>query len=727
MAERKRYVEDVGRPARSVARSGLPALFEGLAATETDTALREFLLRLNAALFRGSWRDRAERTGQVKHALLELLTTHQQAMVTTVYDFLEEMRLHYSDPLIEVIFETASEAPPLLGLAGRVVERENQMLRFRVRALEVSFMRSAQDQSPRWVGSEAEVVLRFLNPIVHSLEQRSIRGIKDLYRGFADNFQSIHRLIATADAGGAALSSAKGYAYILQLVQEALERLASAPTSPQAIRLVLDLLKVNAPLPEWHQSDGAVAGAGAEVKRQGKEDYRASLALILDKAVEIVFHLAGIGWAPDVRDRKPGEDLEDKLLSPANPRTLEASVVDAKCPVKIRRMAAALLRVLGAPLSPKVDFFADLFLMDYRSDALPDALDLSACLPIVDSDTKLPYLLEALEEQSDYVRWTASRVCARTARDHAQWFNPRHYARLLPLLADDHRSVRLSIVKTFQCLAVSREQSIAAVIRGITGDLTEDVYGAEDVQGTRRDLETALGITLGNLIERVDDLQSEVRDLEERRRQLLFYIEQQTMRIGEEIHHEILNTLCGYVATAVDEERHGEAKAWLQELVTELRRIMNNLYPRDLETEGFLATIRKRLEDAGAQARKRTPEFRVVFDCPEEITDHDIAGGLADPSHVVLLYRIVLESIINARRHAQGTSIRVTLRRSGTDLVEISISDNGCGDGGPFTQNVGIPLMLRRAQEIGAEIAFEKSSPSGGTTVKICLGRKIHS
>jgi nitrate/nitrite-specific signal transduction histidine kinase len=137
---------------------------------------------------------------------------------------------------------------------------------------------------------------------------------------------------------------------------------------------------------------------------------------------------------------------------------------------------------------------------------------------------------------------------------------------------------------------------------------------------------------------------------------------------------------------------------------------------------GFLSTIRKRLEDAGAQARKRVPEFQVEFDCPPEIRDSDVLEAVGDPSHVVFLYRIVLEAIINARKHSGGTRIGVKLSRPEPGLLEISIYDDGRGGGGPFEQNVGIPLMLRRAQEIGAEIVFRKASAAGGTAVVIRFG-----
>ena len=216
-------------------------------------------------------------------------------------------------------------------------------------------------------------------------------------------------------------------------------------------------------------------------------------------------------------------------------------------------------------------------------------------------------------------------------------------------------------------------------------------------------------------------LQHEVHHLESRRRQLLDFFERHAMRVGEELHHEILNTLCGYLATAIDEQHYAEAKKHLDALVADLRRIMNNLYPKDLETEGLLWTIHKRLDDAKDEMLHRGRECTVTFDCPPSITNETIVQSLRDKSHLILLYRIVLEAIINARKHSRATSIGVEIRSTRRGVVVIGVRDNGIGNGGPFAENVGLALMFQRAEEIGADLEYRAASPHGGTAVLIRL------
>jgi signal transduction histidine kinase len=183
----------------------------------------------------------------------------------------------------------------------------------------------------------------------------------------------------------------------------------------------------------------------------------------------------------------------------------------------------------------------------------------------------------------------------------------------------------------------------------------------------------------------------------------------------------VLNTLTGYLATALDEGNYAESQTWLEALTQELRRIMNNLYPRDLETEGFLQTIRNRLRYAKQHLERRGRQCEVGFDCPPEITDAAIAASAGGSSRVVLLYRIVLEAISNARKHSGGTFIGVSVRAPVPGAVEIRISDNGAAGGGPFRENAGMALTRRRAEEIGAGIEY-RSTSDGGTAVAIRLG-----
>src|SRR5947209_17956093 len=133
---------------------------------------------------------------------------------------------------------------------------------------------------------------------------------------------------------------------------------------------------------------------------------------------------------------------------------------------------------------------------------------------------------------------------------------------------------------------------------------------------------------------------------------------------------------------------------------------MNNLYPKDLETEGLLWTIQKRLDDARDEMLHHGRECTVTFDCPATITNETIMQSLRDESHLILLYRVALEAIINARKHSKGMFIGVKIRSPKPDVVEISIHDDVIGDGGPLAANVCIAPLTHRAVAIVSVLEY---------------------
>lgn len=670
-----------------------------VAAGDDLNALAEFFIALNrelgSALETGGGLDTARAGG----LCLALVTANSEMTVATLADLLKDATLRFHDPLLAVAFEAAGAAPALLTLLADIVESESYLLQFRVRALEalVTKLPGHADVDP--VGLQAQPTLRFLNGVLDELDRGLVGNLDGPYARWAEGFEAL----TLSSPGGDGPD-------ILEWAREALGRLATAPTARDTVRLVLRILRVNAPLPSWHPAAGtSVAGPG-----------RAGTALVVDKAILVVLGTAGARWRGESRGTsrpvRPGLELW-----PFNERVLEAALVDSAQPPRARAMAAGLLRVLhhASPamrLSPRAELYSELFLAPHRRAAPSDRV------PVVETEERLDLLLEALGDDCQWIRRAASEACHWVATRHPAWFQPRHYTTLLPFLSDEDPGIRVCTMRTFQVLAGFRTRRVAAVVDGISARLHDEGESEDEEERARRDLEIALGITMDRLVDDVEHLQHEVQALEGRRRDLLEYIEKQAVRVGEEIHHEVLNTLTSYLATAIDEEDYGEAKHRLANLVAELRRVMNNLYPRDLETEGFLQTIRNRLRDTQAQMERRKPGSSAELVCPPEIMDSTIEGFLRERSHLVLLYRILLEGIINARKHSDGSSIRVVLRGPTPGTLEIAVCDNGSGGGGPFGENAGMALMRHRAEEIGAEIAYRAGS-DGGTMVIVSLTR----
>ncbi len=736
MPNRSRTFREIFRATEPVASESFRLLSQKVAAGTEPQMLEEFFIALNRELSETLGNGQGDDVGRAKTLFLALLDANPDLALGVLERLLSDLELRYHDPLVAVVFEASSEVSALLGLLADVVETERQFLESRARAVEAFVTRSPGGMGVGGLEFDAQSMLQLLNAVLDDLGKGAIDDFAGWHARWSEGLKGIAWLLLGGEGlqldlplrpgkeSGWAIALERGGAHeILESVGDALEMLASAPTR-ETVRSILRILRANSPLPSWHgaaptRPAGERGGsAGSGVAPAGQK----ILALVVDKTIQIVLGMASTRWRSEVGRTRATPVPRDVELSPFNQRILESALLDSRQVPRTRSVAAGLLRVLAESfpatrLSKRAQVYSELFLGSYQGGPAAVA---PRSLSSVDSPEMLDILLDAVD---DTCRWTRSHACEAfwsLALEHPAWFEPRHYTRLLPYLSDDDQAIRVCVMRTFQVLAGYRTQKVAAVVRGMSTGLEE-----EEESGARRDLEIALGITLDRLVGDVEQLQHEVQELEARRRILLDHIETQAVRVGEEIHHEVLNALSGYLATAIDEEDYPEAKRRLDDLVAELRRIMNNLYPRDLETEGFLQTIRNRLRAAGAQMERRTPGATAELDCPPEITDEVIADHVGGPAHLVLLYRIVLEAITNARKHSRGTRIEVRVRPAAPGAIDIAIVDNGSGSGGPFSENVGMALMRQRAEEIGAAIRYVGASPGEGTTVVVRLARAI--
>lgn len=137
-----------------------------------------------------------------------------------------------------------------------------------------------------------------------------------------------------------------------------------------------------------------------------------------------------------------------------------------------------------------------------------------------------------------------------------------------------------------------------------------------------------------------------------------------------------------------------------------VRSVVEGLRPPALEESGLVAALRAQatlLSGSGVQ-------------CRVEVT------GPADdlPAAVeVAAYRIAVEAMTNAVRHAGATEVVVRLDADVT-RTGVEVTDDGGGMPKDPRRGVGIASMRERAAELGGTFAVD-SSPTGGTTITTVL------
>jgi signal transduction histidine kinase len=146
----------------------------------------------------------------------------------------------------------------------------------------------------------------------------------------------------------------------------------------------------------------------------------------------------------------------------------------------------------------------------------------------------------------------------------------------------------------------------------------------------------------------------------------------------------------------------------VQQSLTDVRRLVEDLRPPDLDQLGLVGALR---HQAG-KVTERDSGLAV-----------EVAGeGLPDlPAAVeVAAYRIATEALTNVGRHADARTCRIVLSMHDPGRLCVEIEDDGVGLGGGRPDGVGLTAMRERATELGGSLQVRRRE-RGGTLVSARL------
>jgi signal transduction histidine kinase len=190
-------------------------------------------------------------------------------------------------------------------------------------------------------------------------------------------------------------------------------------------------------------------------------------------------------------------------------------------------------------------------------------------------------------------------------------------------------------------------------------------------------------------------------------------------RLARELHDSVAQTMLGAAVTAeaalrsLDREDAGargqvaQVAELVRSAVAELRALVFELRPADLEEEGLAPAIRKH---ADVLARVHGVRIEVDADCDRRLEPRTEQG----------LFRIAQEALGNAVKHADAECIRLRLALANGTLA-LRVTDDGCGfepDAAARRGRLGLVSMRERADRLGGALVIE-SAPGAGTSVSL--------
>jgi PAS domain S-box-containing protein len=217
---------------------------------------------------------------------------------------------------------------------------------------------------------------------------------------------------------------------------------------------------------------------------------------------------------------------------------------------------------------------------------------------------------------------------------------------------------------------------------------------------------------------------SEQQQKQEMSKTILTTQEQERERIAEGLHNGLGQMLFGIklsidkirIASDIEYPGNSTTKNYTLDLIStcihECRRISHNLLPSIVAKFGL---------KAGLEECCRQLSGSVKFHC-----HMNTSAVKLDKLTEVTLYRIVQELMMNILKHAQATLAWVDIVVS-TDMIKISVKDNGMGLQKLSNQTAGIGLQMITSKVNLLDGSIKIQSPKGkGTKIFIKIPRQIN-
>lgn len=228
---------------------------------------------------------------------------------------------------------------------------------------------------------------------------------------------------------------------------------------------------------------------------------------------------------------------------------------------------------------------------------------------------------------------------------------------------------------------------------------------------TRRDLDTIE--VIAHQAAAVAGMSRLALDLDAARRDVVTARDLERRRLRRDLHDGLGPTLASIIqrigaAKDGDEDQRDvllqQADQGLRHVMADMRRIVNDLRPPELDRHGLLGALNRKVDATD-------PSVAVTIALEPDGTDPDFGDGTE-----TAFYRIAEEAIYNAIRHGHARTITIIIRSlPGSNVLEIA--DDGCGIGPETEPGVGLRSMHERVAALGGRVRIAPGPNGRGTAI----------
>jgi signal transduction histidine kinase len=180
-------------------------------------------------------------------------------------------------------------------------------------------------------------------------------------------------------------------------------------------------------------------------------------------------------------------------------------------------------------------------------------------------------------------------------------------------------------------------------------------------------------------------------------------MERERARIAADLHDDLgpLLSVIKFRVNHQEKEELERASEQLDEAITRMREVSNDLMPSVLQRKGLIAAIQEFVTHAQQSSR-----IGIIF---ELVGEPVIPGDM-----VVHIFRIVQECVHNCIKHANASFCEIRMEQIGNDLL-LECRDNGIGfDTKKESEGIGIRSLHNRTAIMNGTLHIH-SVPAKGT------------
>jgi two-component system, NarL family, sensor kinase len=189
-------------------------------------------------------------------------------------------------------------------------------------------------------------------------------------------------------------------------------------------------------------------------------------------------------------------------------------------------------------------------------------------------------------------------------------------------------------------------------------------------------------------------------------------IKEQTLQhISEEIHDNIGQTLTlaklELNTSNLHNEKINSSINYISNAIANLRNLSKSMHGASITNIGIIAALQLEIDKL-----ENTKAFNIISELDNNVKLSD--------EKTIILFRMFQELINNILKHANASSINISLNKN-NNLATLEITDNGIGfDVVHTTKNIGMQSLQNRANLLGGFFSVE-SIIGKGTTAKITI------